>query len=109
MLLDAKADPAQACFGGATPLYMACSRNHSDVVRLLVNAGAPVDAVANGYYTPMLAAVSHGCEDAARTLLGGGACVTYRSEKWGTLLHAARCSSSGMPTASGRGVARRCG
>ena len=89
MLLEAKADPAQACFGGATPLYVACSRNHADVAKLLVRAGAPVDAVANGYYTPMLSAVTHGCDDVARVLLGAGADANFWSEKWGTLLHAA--------------------
>ncbi|KOO20959.1 fog: ankyrin repeat [Chrysochromulina tobinii] len=83
------ADPSQACFGGATPLYMASSRNHAEVVRLLVRAGAPVDALANGYYTPLLAAVSHGCDEAARTLLAEGADVHVRSDKWGTYVHAA--------------------
>ena len=78
MLLAAKADPAQACFGGATPLYIACSRNHEDVAKLLVKAGAPVDALANGYFTPLLACVSHGCEDAARALLAAGADVHLR-------------------------------
>lgn len=89
LLLEAKASPAQACFGGATPLYAACTRNHADVAKLLLRAGAPVDALANGYYTPLLACVSHGGEDAARVLLAAGADVRLTSPKWGTVLHAA--------------------
>ncbi len=53
---------------GATPLYNAAQRGTADTVRLLLAAGASVNAAAANGTTPVMALVWHGLGDAAARL-----------------------------------------
>ncbi|KAL5003057.1 ankyrin repeat-containing domain protein [Aspergillus recurvatus] len=67
-LLDAGAD-VTATVGGFTAFYQALREGHTDVVRMLLEAGAdPLPSTSNGG-VPLLLAVQHGDEDLLRLLL----------------------------------------
>ncbi|KAL4978310.1 ankyrin repeat-containing domain protein [Aspergillus desertorum] len=67
-LLDAGAD-VTATVGGFTAFYQALRQGHTDVVRVLLEAGAdPLPSTSNGG-VPLLLAVQHGDEDLLRLLL----------------------------------------
>jgi len=55
--------------GGLVPLHNACSYGHYDVVVLLVNAGANVNAADLWKFTPLHEAASKGKYDICRILL----------------------------------------
>ena len=67
MLLAARADPDLPAFGGATPLFIASTRNQASIAGLLADANAKLDFVGdNDYYTPLLACTKRGSDDVAK-------------------------------------------
>ena len=69
-LLENGADPNAASYdGGGTPLMSAASRGRSDLLRLLLNAGADINAQRPGGYTALMIAARLGRLDAVQTLL----------------------------------------
>ena len=74
---------------GSTPehcLWAACFRQDADMLNLLINAGANLEAVAENE-TPLLGAVKWSKFDAARILLEAGADPNYRDVDGMTALH----------------------
>eukprot|EP00940_MAST-03C_sp_MAST-3C-sp2_P003576 g3576.t1 len=57
----------------AHPLHEAISKNHSNVVKLLIDAGADVNKACSSGKTPLLIAVTHGHRDIAEELIKSGA------------------------------------
>lgn len=57
-------------------LHAAVAGRNLEAVRLLVEAGAPVDAQQHGGWTPLMAAAAHGDEDIVDLLLAHGATPT---------------------------------
>lgn len=55
MLLGARADPSLQDEGGSTPLHLAGLRGHLDVVDVLLDAGAPLEAVDQSGCSALLA------------------------------------------------------
>lgn len=73
-LLGDGADVAEARGDGMTPLHLAAERGHAEVVRLLLDAGAPVHVGTRiGAYTPLHLAARRGSGDIVRALLDSGA------------------------------------
>ena len=67
MLLAARADPDLPAFGGATPLFIASTRNQASIAGMLADANAQLDFVGdNDYYTPLLACTKRGSDDVAK-------------------------------------------
>lgn len=89
-LLDrgAKPDPLAAGVGG-TPLWYAASRGSTEIVALLLDRKANLEAVESTRRTPLYAAAEAGREDAARLLLDRGAKVDAASRRGETPLVAA--------------------
>ena len=58
---------------GTTELHLAADDGHAAVVRLLLGAGAPVDATDEDQSTPLALAAGSGHSEAARLLLDAGA------------------------------------
>lgn len=61
--------------GGATAIYVACEFNHVEAVKLLLEAGAPVDQARDDGATPLYKACQDGNLDIVRVLLKAGAQV----------------------------------
>ncbi len=61
--------------GGLTPLHYAARHNHADVAKLLLQAGAAIDAREANDITPLLMAISNNGVATALLLLGSGADV----------------------------------
>ena len=72
---------------GTTPLQWAAEEGHTDIVRILLNAGA--DVKATNYYggTPLGVAASKGHTDIVQILLEAGAEVNAKNEFGTTPLH----------------------
>jgi ankyrin repeat protein len=67
-----------AANAGATPLFAAAQRGHTDVVRLLLAARASVDTPTSGTdATPLYVAAANGHDDVIRLLIGAGASVDH--------------------------------
>ncbi|MBI1371437.1 MAG: hypothetical protein GC159_01560 [Phycisphaera sp.] len=64
---------AEAMDDGRSPLHLAEQRDDLDMVRLLLNAGANVDAADDRGVTPLIDAVLHDRDEMARFLLKQGA------------------------------------
>jgi ankyrin repeat protein len=65
-----------------TPLLKAVERGHTEVVALLIRAGANVNAVGNNGWTPLFVAAMHGHTEVAIQLLRAGAYVDA-ADSWG--------------------------
>ncbi|KAI8955496.1 ankyrin unc44 [Xylaria longipes] len=76
---------------GRTALHMAAERNHTAIIDMLVNAGAPVEAATNKGSTPLYTASFWGSTEAVRTLLKHNVRVEARNvSKWTPLNTASR-------------------
>lgn len=88
VILDAGADPNSSC--GMTPLCIAAEKGQLDVVRLLVERGAKINAPEPDGWTPTLFAASSGHAAVLTYLLEMGADANIAAgEKMATPLHVA--------------------
>jgi ankyrin repeat protein len=72
-----------------TALMWAAAENHAGLVKLLIEAGANVDARSGGDFTALMFAVRQDARDAARLLIDAGADVTYIAPSTQTALRLA--------------------
>ena len=78
-----------------TPLIWAATRGHAEVCRVLLAAGAAVDAQDRGGWRALDWCAWYGHEDALRVLLDAGAAANYRNVSSGeTALHSAAINGS---------------
>jgi len=91
LLLKQGADVNAAQGDGMTALHWAASHGDVDEARMLISAGARLDAVTrNGNYTPLHLAAKGGNVAAVRTLLDAGASASAKTSSGGALpLHLA--------------------
>ncbi len=82
--------------GGETPLHQAADRGHTEVVKILLKAGAKVNAKENRGNTPLHSAVSGGHAETVKILLVSGANVNAKTEYGRTPLHAAALQGARM-------------
>jgi ankyrin repeat protein len=77
LLIDAGAqvDARGADGTGETPLHWAASSDDADVARVLIDAGADIEAADGSIGTPLDNAVGYGCWNVARLLVARGAAV----------------------------------
>ncbi|WP_017936255.1 ankyrin repeat domain-containing protein [Nocardioides sp. Iso805N] len=77
MLIEAGAEvDARGSDGtGETPLHWTASSDDADVARVLIEAGADVEAPEGSIGTPLDNAIGYGCWNVARLLVGAGARV----------------------------------
>jgi ankyrin len=66
---------------GLTPLHLAASACHTNVVALLLDKGAKIDCAAKDKATPLHLAAQEGCADAVNLLLIRGASVNARDDQ----------------------------
>ena len=71
---------------GVTALMRACSYNHIDVVKLLIEAGADVNIKDKISYTALLIASTNGYTEIVKLLINAGADVNARDMWGGTIL-----------------------
>jgi hypothetical protein len=71
---------------GYTPLTWASSRGHTEVVRLLLEAGADVNVAANDGQTALMRAADYGHAETLRLLIDSGADVNAKSNNGITAL-----------------------
>lgn len=71
---------------GLTPLHLAASYCHTNVVLLLLDKGAKVNCTAKDGATPLHLAAQEGCVDAVNLLLTKGAKVNARDDQGRTPL-----------------------
>jgi ankyrin repeat protein len=76
--LEADVD-TQSASNGYTPLTWASSRGHTEVVRLLLEAGADLNRTANDGQTALMRAADYGHVDVLQLLLDAGADVNVKS------------------------------
>ena len=97
MLLKQGADVNEVQGDGMTALHWAASRGNLVATRLLVSAGARIDAVTrNANYTPLHLAAQNGRSETVRALLAAGANANAKTSSGGAFpLHFA--ASSGDP------------
>ncbi|KAF4219679.1 hypothetical protein CNMCM5878_002738 [Aspergillus fumigatiaffinis] len=94
-LLREGADVNSCPVHGMTPLhYAAKSPNAREIIEVLVQAGAQVDAAASNGESALFGAVKSDDKDAVAVLLRSGASVTLRNQYNETILHTAAYSSS---------------
>jgi hypothetical protein len=85
--LDLGADVnARSESNGYTPLLWASSRGHTEIVRLLLEAGGDVNVQANDGQTALMRAADYGHVDTVTLLLDSGADVNIRNENGITAL-----------------------
>jgi ankyrin repeat protein len=66
------------CLQGFTPLHGAAYFGHEDVVKLLLDAGIPVDCEGPGNLTPFLTACQSGKISMVKLLFSKGAKITAK-------------------------------
>ncbi|KAL2898679.1 Potassium channel SKOR [Bienertia sinuspersici] len=71
--LNAGADLKKTDYNGRSPMHIAASRGHVDIVRFLIQEGADVNEPDNFGNTPLLEAVKNGNDQVAAMLYGEGA------------------------------------
>jgi len=71
---------------GLTPLHLASASCHTNVVMLLLDRGAKVDAMEKDGATPLHFAAQEGCPDAVKLLLDRGANANARDKQGRTPL-----------------------
>jgi len=71
---------------GQTPLHLAAIHCRTNLVALLLEKGAKVDALAKGNATPLHLAAQAGCMDAVKLLLAKGADINSRDSNGRTPL-----------------------
>jgi ankyrin repeat protein len=72
-----------------TALMMAAAENHSGIVKLLLEAGATVDARSTGEFTALMFAVRQDARESARLLIAAGANVNAAAPNGQSLLRVA--------------------
>lgn len=83
--------------GDCTPLMEAASAGHVDIVKLLINHNADVNAQSSSGNTPLMYACAGGHEDVVLVLLGAGANVEDHNENGHTpLMEAASAGHVGV-------------
>jgi ankyrin repeat protein len=75
--------------GSWTPLHYAVSTNQTEATRILLDAGADIEAKDIDEWTPLYVAAWNGAKEAATLLLDWGASQNIRSSSGWTPLHAA--------------------
>ena len=88
-LLAANADVNQAPNDGATPLYIACDKGHTEVVTKLLAANADVNQADNDGATPLFIACHNGHTEIVATLLAANADVNQAKNNGITPLYIA--------------------
>jgi len=84
---------------GWTPLHYAASAGHPDIVKLLLDNFAYIDAEAPNGMTPLMMAALYGTGDTVRVLLDAGADINLRNRQGQTALElAARNQNSNTET-----------
>eukprot|EP01045_Picozoa_sp_COSAG04_P044750 COSAG04_NODE_15342_length_535_cov_0.788991_1_plen_174_part_10 len=82
-------DPAELFGAGCPPLFAAADQGHVNVVRVLVEAGASLEATTPKGSTALLIAAQNGHADCVEALLQGGANVHAKGSMGQTALHPA--------------------
>lgn len=75
---------------GWTPLHYAATNGHTDVIRLLLEHHAFIDAQSPNGTTPLMMAASYGSPEAVKLLLESGADFTMRNQKQMTAMDFAK-------------------
>lgn len=81
--INAKVDS----MGNATMLHLAAMHSNEDIIQLLIDFGAIVDAKSAKLYTPLHCAAKYGNVKAAELLIKAGADIEATTHKWFTPLH----------------------
>ena len=74
---------------GDTPIFSAINRGNSDILRLLIDAGADVNGESNIDRSPLFRAIRDGDKEKVRLLLENGADVNITNDEGETALHSA--------------------
>ncbi|XP_055349678.1 transient receptor potential cation channel subfamily A member 1-like [Paramacrobiotus metropolitanus] len=72
---------------GLTPLHRAAIYNHVDLIEILIQTGAPVDAQDKTGNTPLISAATRAAEEAILELIYRGADVTIKNNDKKNFLH----------------------
>ncbi|MFJ6537014.1 ankyrin repeat domain-containing protein [Paenarthrobacter sp. NPDC091711] len=90
-LLAQGVSPAEAGSDGWSALHAAASRNHTEIIRVLLAAGCPVDVMDDSGFSPLLNAAGPGNTETIRHLLAPGADPNVREPRlpWSPLSRAA--------------------
>ena len=94
-LLAKGADPNASDLLGTTPLMIASAKGYLDIVILLLQFGANVDAIDKNDNTSLMYAVSH--PNIVKILLQNGATVSWENNKGETALDRAQNVFYGTP------------
>lgn len=78
---------------GWTPLHYAATNGHTDIIRLLLEHHAFIDAQSPNGTTPLMMAASYGSPEAVKLLLESGADFTMRNQKQMTAMDFAQRAS----------------
>ena len=86
VLLDAGTDPDALAANetGLRPINSAAAASSNDIVALLIERGADVDAAQHGGYTPLHSAAANGNGELVEMLLAAGADATRKSDEGAT-------------------------
>ncbi|CAH1436932.1 unnamed protein product [Lactuca virosa] len=95
-LIRAGADPNKKLFDGRSPLHLAVSKGHEDIVVFLIQEGVDVDISDNFGNTPLLEAVKRGYDNIASLLIKESNSLMINSKDYDlrTPLHVATSQGS---------------